>query len=194
MISITAYFAAMMYAITGAPSSGKTSIIEELEKRGEPVIHEAATDWIKTKISLGNPRPWEEESFTLDILKLQLQREVPYLSMDGRVFIDRGLFDGYAFAMNLSLAGTQTLASLNEILNPIDLNERYKAVFFVLPYEADFSPLQTEVRRENAQDAAKLEVASYAIYCRHRNFILVPGELTPGERADFILDKVREID
>jgi predicted ATPase len=194
MISIPVYFAALMYAITGGPSSGKTSIIEELAKRGEPVVHEAATDWIKTKISTGNSTPWKEESFTLDILKLQIEREIPHLSLDGRVFIDRGLFDGYAFAMTHGLAGTETLASLNEILNPIDLNERYQAVFFVLPYEDNFSPLQTEVRRENAQEAAKLEVAAYTIYCRHRNFILVPGGLTPQKRADFIMEKIREID
>ncbi len=186
------YFAAWMYAITGGPSSGKTSIIEELEKQGEAVIHEAATDWIVGKIQSGVREPWNEESFTLDILKLQLEREGPYLSAKGRVFVDRGLFDGYAFARSLRLAGTETLAGINALLNPIDLNQRYKGVFFVLPYEEDFSPLQTDVRKENAREAAQLEVATYAMYCRHHNFIVVPGGLSPRERADFILEKIRQ--
>jgi len=194
MISIPIYLAAFMYAITGGPSSGKTSIIQELEKQEESVIHEAATDWILSQIRSGVSQPWNEERFTLDILNLQMERENPYLPLEGRVFVDRGIFDGYAFAMTHSLAGTQTLAAVNEILNPIDLNQRYKAVFFVLPYETDFSPQQTEVRREDAQEAAKLEVAAYTIYCRHNHFILVPGGLSPEKRAEFILEKVRQIE
>jgi predicted ATPase len=190
----TVCLAALMYAITGGPSSGKTSIVKELERQGESVIHEAATDWIISKIRSGVLDPWNEESFTLDIVKLQLEREKPYLSFDGRVFIDRGIFDGYAFAMSHGLAGTETLVYLNKILNRIDLNQRYKAIFFVLPYKTNFSPSQTEARRENAQEAANLETAAYAIYCRHDNFIAVPGDLSPQERADFILEKIRRMD
>jgi len=63
-----------------------------------------------------------------------------------------------------------------------------------LPYKEDFSPLQTEIRRENAQEAARLEVAAYALYCRHKNFILVPGGLSPQERTDFILEKIPQIE
>ena len=96
--------------------------------------------------------------------------------------------------MGYGLAGTPTLVSLNEVLNRIDLNQRYKAVFFVLPYETNFSPLQTAVRWENAQEAAKQEAAIYAIYCRHDNFIVVPGGLSPEERADFILEKIRPME
>jgi predicted ATPase len=194
MMQFSTCFAASMYAITGGPSSGKTSIIKELEKKGESVVHEAATDWITSKIKAGVLEPWKEKSFVSDIFKLQLEREKPYLSLDGRVFIDRGIFDGYAFARSYELAGTPTLDYLNQVLKQIDLNQRYKAVFFVLPYESNFSPLRTEVRREDAQEAAKLEVAIYAIYCRHDNFIVVPGGLTPQERADFILEKIRHMD
>ena len=34
------------FIFTGAPGSGKTSVIKELEKLGHAVIHEAATDVI----------------------------------------------------------------------------------------------------------------------------------------------------
>ena len=193
MISLSVCLAAMMYALTGGPSSGKTSIINELEKRGEAVVQEAATDWIISKIESGILEPWKEESFVLDILRLQLEREEPWLSREGKVFVDRGIFDIYAFAMALGLAGTKTLARVNNILNQIDLNQHYKAIFFILPHSEDFSILQTEVRRENDQEAAKLEVAAYAIYCRHENFIVVPGGISPAERVDFILKKMKEL-
>lgn len=184
-----------MYAITGGPSSGKTTIIEELKRRGESVIHEAAVDCIISGMNSGIHEPWKEKNFSIDILRLQLEREAPYLSSNSRVFIDRGIFDCYAYVMGHGIAGTQTLADINKTLNPIDLNQRYKAVFFVLPYEEkNFTPLQTQLRRENAKEAASLQVAICAIYCRHDHFIIVPGGLSPQERADFILEKIRQMD
>lgn len=187
--------AALMYVITGGPSSGKTTIIKELEERGESVIREAAADCILKGINAGIREPWKEQDFALDILNLQLEREAPYLDLDGRVFIDRGVFDGYAYIKGYGIAGTSVLADLNNTLNSIDLNQRYKAIFFVLPYvEENFSPHQTELRRENAQEAAELEVATFAIYCRHDRFIVVPGGLSPKERAEFILEKIQQIE
>ncbi len=179
MICFPFYFAALMYAITGAPSSGKTSIVKELEKMGEPVMHEAATDLIVSKIKSGVHEPWKEEGFTFDIVKLHLERETPYHSREGRVFLDRGVFDGYAFAMEHHLAGTETLANLNATLNPIDLNQRYEAIFFVLPYDANAVPERTEVRREDALAASRLAFATYAIYCRHHLSSRCQGECRP---------------
>jgi predicted ATPase len=194
MTSFPLFFAAILYAITGGPSSGKTSIINELENQKEEVIREAATDYILNKIASGITEPWKEETFILDILKVQLEREDPYLTKEGRVFVDRGVFDAYSFAMPNNLAGTKTLAAINKLLNSIDLNQRYKAIFFILPHSDDFSTLQTEVRRENNFDAAKQEAATFATYCRHDHFILVPGNLSPRDRAHFILSKILEID
>jgi predicted ATPase len=39
----------MRYLITGAPSSGKTTIIHELQKLGHTVVYEAARDYIEEK-------------------------------------------------------------------------------------------------------------------------------------------------
>lgn len=188
------YCAALLYALTGAPSSGKTSIIKELEKKGESVIAEAATDRILSQLHSGISEPWKDECFPLGTLQLQLERKEPWLMREGRVFVDRGVFDVYTFAMGNQLAGTQALADMNQLLKSIDLNQRYKAVFFITPHSVNFSPLQTEVRCEDAHEASKLELATYAIYCRHDHFIVVPGELTPEERADFILEKIREME
>jgi predicted ATPase len=187
--------ATMMHVLTGAPSVGKTSIIKELEKEGEAVIHEAAADWIASRIRLGINQYWLEKDLGLNILKLQMEREDPFLSRGGRVFIDRGIFDNHAYALHSSLAGTKELSSMNAILDGIDLNERYESIFFVLPYnDTNFSPLQTEIRLQNAKEADELQAALYAIYSRHRNFILVPGNLSPKERAAFILNRINELE
>ena len=48
------------FVLTGTPGSGKSSVIKELEKLGHTVIHEAATDLIRTEQAQGIEHPWEE--------------------------------------------------------------------------------------------------------------------------------------
>ena len=182
--------AAIMYVLTGGSSVGKTTIINELEKRGEPVIHEAASDWIASRIRLGINEFWKEDNLGYNILMLQLEREKEFLDSNSRVFIDRGIFDNYAYAMHYNLAGTQTLSLMNEALEGIDLNKRYAAIFYVLPYKEDFAPINTEIRRDTMKEVGELQAALYAIYSRHKNFIIVPGNMSPKERADFILEQI----
>jgi predicted ATPase len=186
--------AAIMYALTGAPSVGKTSIINELESQNENVIHEAATDWIASQNSLGNFDCWNDKDFIWNIFTLQLEREKPFLTKSGRVFIDRGLFDSYAFVKCRYLIGTEALFRMNSILDEIDLNQRYKAIFFILPYQENFSPTLNEIRHDDLQVGNEIESGLYAVYARHKHLILVPGNLTPKERAAFILQHVRDLE
>ncbi len=194
-MGIPLVLASMMYVLTGAPSVGKTSIVKELEKQGESVIHEAATDWIESRIRSGVKEFWKGGDFIYEIFKLQLEREEPFLSAPRRTFVDRGIFDGYAFILPNSLAGTSTLASINATLSAIDMNQRYAAIFFILPYtDSNFSPTQTEIRRENSKEAGEFQAALFAVYCQHKNFIVVPGNLSAQERATFILECVNRLE
>lgn len=188
------FLAAAMYVLTGGSSVGKTTIINELEKRGEPVIHEAAADWIASRINEGINEFWKEDHLGYNILMLQLEREKKFLEFNGRVFIDRGIFDNHAYAMHYNLAGTKTLSLINEALEGIDLNNRYSAIFYILPYRDDFIPTNTEIRRDTMKEVGELQAALYAIYSRHKNFIIVPGNMSPEKRADFILDKILNIE
>lgn len=195
MMYFPLYLASIMYVLTGAPSVGKTSIIKELEKKQETVIYEAATDLIINGIEMGITEPWKETNFAHNVLKLQREREKPFLCSDGRVFIDRGIFDVYAFSMHLSLPGTATLASINTALDGVDINTHYAAIFLILPYkDSGFFPTKTEIRCENTKEVYELQAALYAIYSKHKHLILVPGDLTPKERADFILQRAHNLE
>lgn len=57
----------------GESSVGKTSIIQELQNDGEAVIHEAATDWIASRLANGISEFWKEEHLGFNILKIQLE-------------------------------------------------------------------------------------------------------------------------
>lgn len=188
------YLAAMMYVLTGGPSVGKTSILHELEKQGEPVIHEAATDLIGNMLRRGIKEFWKEEHFDLNILQIQLEREGPFLDKQGRVFIDRGVFDGHTYVTYHGMTNTKTFALMKEALENIDLNERYAAVFYVLPYSEEYIHKTCEVRKEDETEAKELQAALYKTYSKHKKFVVVPGNLSPKERANYILEQVRRIE
>ncbi len=63
------------FILTGAPGSGKTSILRALEKQGYAVVEEAATDVITAEQASGNGEPWNDPRFTGKIAELQRHRQ-----------------------------------------------------------------------------------------------------------------------
>src|SRR5947209_17580256 len=62
--------------ITGAPGSGKTAVIRQLELDGFSVVEEAATDVIAAAHAQGTVQPWAHPSFIDVIASLQRDRQV----------------------------------------------------------------------------------------------------------------------
>lgn len=63
------------YVLTGAPGAGKTSIADELRRRGYPVVAEAATDVITAGQARGVAEPWSEPDFVEAVVRLQRSRQ-----------------------------------------------------------------------------------------------------------------------
>jgi predicted ATPase len=64
------------FILTGAPGSGKTAIIRQLELDGLSVVEEAATDLIALEQARGIAEPWTRSSFIDAITNLQHWRQV----------------------------------------------------------------------------------------------------------------------
>jgi predicted ATPase len=64
------------FILTGAPGSGKTSILRQLELDGFSVIDEAATDVIATAQTHGIDEPWRQSQFIDQIATLQRDRQL----------------------------------------------------------------------------------------------------------------------
>jgi len=64
------------FILTGAPGSGKTAIIRQLELDGFSVVEEAATDIIALEQARGVAEPWTHASFIGSITELQRRRQV----------------------------------------------------------------------------------------------------------------------
>lgn len=139
------------YILTGGPGSGKSSVLLELERRGEYIIREAAEDVIKLAQSKGVEKPWELANFQRDILNIQIQRERAIPQDIRRVFIDRGIPDGLAYTKQ----GTDIYKEIKSQC------PRYSGIFLI---ENLGGTEQNKVRREDNGEALELELILGEIY------------------------------
>src|SRR5215475_1262476 len=62
------------FILTGAPGSGKTSILRVLAATGYAVVEEVATDVNVARLAAGDTQPWTDPVFIERIAVLQRQR------------------------------------------------------------------------------------------------------------------------
>ncbi|MBT5022322.1 ATP-binding protein [Candidatus Woesearchaeota archaeon] len=165
------------YVLTGGPGTGKSSIIEELKKRGECVIPEAAEEYIKLKQAQGVNEPWLEDDFQIQILKIQIDYERKIPLGVSRVFIDRGLLDGLAYVKMGTWQYKEIKAESEKI--------HYAGVFLI---DQLGHTKKTEVRRENEDEALKIGNKIKQIYVDFGYDLVKIGFGTIEERANRVLD------
>jgi len=105
------------FIITGAPGSGKTAIIRQLELDGFSVVEEAATDIIAAGQARGIAEPWKHPPFIDDIATLQRDRLLRASHQADQVqFHDRSVVCTVALATYLGYPVSPVLtAELNRI-------------------------------------------------------------------------------
>lgn len=90
------------FALTGAPGSGKTTLIRALAARGFNVVEEAATDVIARGHARGIAEPWQSPGFIDDIVALQIARRLEADQRPGEPqFHDRTAVCAYALSVFL---------------------------------------------------------------------------------------------
>jgi predicted ATPase len=130
------------YVITGGPSTGKTSLIDELQKRGYKTIPEAARKVIDEAmakgISMAELRA-DESRFQDDIVRFKATVES---SQDPNelTFLDRGMQDSLAY---LRYYGFPEESWHMDLMN----SARYRKVFLLEPlptFEQDYARIEDE--------------------------------------------------
>ena len=167
------------YVITGAPCSGKTTTLQELEKRGYIVIYESARDIIDEEMNKGKTLA-EIRKDELAFQKIVLKRKIGIeqkLSPDELIFFEWGIPDSLAY---YELCGLAKDAEIEQAV----IRSSYKKVFLLdlLNYEKDYA--RTENKKEVEQIQRLLE-ESYQEF----PLVYVPV-LTLEERADYILHRL----
>lgn len=164
-------------AITGAPSSGKTSVIDALARRGYSVQAEVARelieDSLKHGLSLQEARA-DAKGLQTRILDLKIQREAA-LDPAACVFMDRGMPDSISY---FRLAGMDTQAPIRAALR-----FKYRAVFIFnrLPLVKD------DVRSEDEALADKIDGMLEEDYKSLGYAPVRVPVISVEARADFIL-------
>lgn len=174
------------YIITGGPGVGKTTLINDLLKRGYNCVPEVAREIIKDQVATnGNALPWgDTKEYSRQMLSYSIRDFESFAQSDDLYFFDRGIPDtlGYERLMNFEF-DTKLLNVVNEY--------RYNKTVFILPpwkeiYETD---------SERKQDF-KIAVETYHIMKKtykdmHYDTIEVP--LLPVEkRSAYILQFVKQ--
>ena len=170
------------FIITGAPGSGKTAIIRQLEQEGFSVVEEAATDVIAAAQARGVAEPWTAPSFIDAIVELQKQRQISAASQAVDVqFHDRAVVCTAALARYLDYPISESLKCELDRIKAEGIFEN--RVFFVRNL-GFITP--TAARRISFEDNLRFEKIHEDIF-RELGF-----ELFSVERGD-LLDRVEVI-
>ena len=168
------------HVITGAPCSGKTAVIRELEQFGYAVVHEVARAYIDERLKTGETI----ERIKADILSFE--RHILYkkiaieqsLLKEETVFLDRAVPDSIGYYI---------LEGLDPD-DPIQKSRlwRYKKIFFFdrIPFEKD------PVRSEDDKIASRLDKLLKETYRMLDYEIIFVPLMTVNERVSFILKHV----
>ena len=170
------------FILTGAPGSGKTAIIRQLELDGFGVVEEAATDVIALKQAQGGAEPWRHPSFIDSIVELQRRRQDHASRETAEIqFHDRSAICTAALAVYL---GYPPPDALSRELTRLDKEAVFqRRVFFI---ENLGFIKSTESRRISFEDALRFERVHKETYRKYgfECVFIAPGSLS--DRVDAI--------
>ncbi|MEM9867747.1 MAG: ATP-binding protein [Bacteroidota bacterium] len=179
--------------ITGAPGTGKTSIIKGLEERGFPCFHEIIREMTSKAKSEGHPEAFTsnpllfvEDSlqFNKDLLKGRTEHFKKSLTLEQPIiFFDRGIPDVLAYMDFFDQPYDEAFTRASRV-------NRYDRVFLLPPWKEIY--VSDNERLESFDEAQKIHAALEDTYS-HLGYepILVPKRTVP-ERIDFVLEKLND--
>ena len=162
--------------LTGGPGFGKSSIIEELERRGYAVFHEVAREIIHEMLS-------DSGMFNLGVFSAKVQsgrvRQF-HQAREGMHFYDRGIPDIAGFLLKDKIPVPNDLLDLCATLN------YHKTVFITPPWEAIYH--KDPERREDFREAVKVHKSLEATYASLGYELVAVPMGSIAQRCDFVLN------
>jgi predicted ATPase len=165
------------FILTGAPGSGKTAIIRQLEIDGFSVVEEAATDVIAAAQARGTAEPWKHPSFLDQIASLQRDRQLRASRLPDTIqFHDRSAVCTAALAAYLGFPVSSVLSAELERIRYENIYD--KRVLFIR--NLGFI-INTEARRITFEETLRFEKIHEETY-RRFGFDLI--EIPPATLPD----------
>jgi len=170
------------YVITGGPSSGKTTVLKELEKMGYIVYPEAARVFIDKEMAKGKSLKeirGDEAEFQRKVLKIKVEVEKT-APKDKIVFFDRAIPDSIAYYQICGLDPKEVL----KFCQP----RKYKKIFFLeqLPFDQDYARIEDgeTIKKLNKLLKESYENLGYEV-------IKIPA-MSVQERVKKILNEIKK--
>jgi predicted ATPase len=169
------------YVITGAPSSGKTTTLEYLGKKGYKIYYEWARIYIDEEIKKGRTIQEirkHELSFHKKILDLKVDFEKK-LDPAELAFMERGIPDSTAYMKMAGVENDKDLVAANKKC-------AYKKVFLMelIKYEKDYA------RTESQEEAMIIDSLLEKSYTDLGMEVIRVPKMSVEERAQFIIDNL----
>jgi predicted ATPase len=171
------------YVITGGPGFGKTSIIDELERRGYNSVHEISRSIIKEQLDTGGDvLPWKNlNTFSRLVFEKRIQQHIN-APQTKHSFFDRGIPDVIAYMVRDELELPEKYV---HALSDYNYNE---IVFLTPPWEEIF--VNDNERKENYIEACDIHHFIKTTYSNLGYQTVEIPKLKINERVEFILEKL----
>ncbi|MGY5352586.1 AAA family ATPase [Wenyingzhuangia sp. IMCC45533] len=169
--------------LTGAPGTGKSTVLKLLQRKGYFCLEEISREIIKEAEKMGSKKLFMSQPilFSKVVLgKRIIQYQQASNSKQSHCFFDRGIPDITAYLNNNRIAYEETFKQATK-------KHTYNTVFIFPPWKKIYTT--DSERFETFEEAEQIHLAIVEEYQKtHQNIIIVPFG-TPKERLGFILKK-----
>ncbi|MBE51270.1 MAG: hypothetical protein CMP51_06235 [Flavobacteriales bacterium] len=172
----------MKIIITGAPGTGKTSIINHLNKKGYKCVKEGTRSILNTYISKNsNIKSWKEIPDFSELIFKYREKEV-LKTRDSITFFDRSIIDTYCYMKmeKMKIPDKFTLS--------IHKNKYHKKVFYTPMWEEIYK-IDNE-RKEGIREAIKIEKNIIEIYSSFSYEMIMIPKSSIKKRMNFIFNNL----
>ena len=170
--------------ISGAPGTGKTSIIIKLSKNGYKCHKEVSREIIANQLQInGSITPWQD-LFKFSEIVIKKRLEQYKLATNKIEFYDRGIIDSFAYLIkdNIHLE--------DEWITIARKHKYYKKVFITPPWEEIYHT--DDERKEDFISVTKIHSYILEAYESFNYKPIIVPKTTIQERINFILNEIEQ--